>query len=91
MTNIYTKKKKKKIRPYIYIYSSQSETEEQGIINVSNVRIDYNRALEQMIKVGYMCKCFLKGDTQCLYSVTTYFPYIQTTMHIFYKQIQNLI
>lgn len=44
---------KKKIRPYIYIYSSQSETEEQGIINVSNVRIDYNRALEQMIKVGY--------------------------------------
>ena len=45
---------KKKIRPYIYIYSSQSETEEQGIINVSNVRIDYNRALEQMIKVGYI-------------------------------------
>lgn len=41
------------IRPYIYIYTNQSETEEQGIINVSNVRIDYNRALEQMIKVKY--------------------------------------
>jgi kinesin family protein 1 len=40
------------IRPYIYIYTNQSETEEQGIINVSNVRIDYNRALEQMIRVS---------------------------------------
>ena len=38
-------------RPYIYIYSSHSETDEQGVINVSSVRIDYNRALEQMIEV----------------------------------------
>lgn len=87
MTNIYALKK---IRPYIYIYSSQSETEELGIINVSNVRIDYNRALEQMIKVGYIL-IRIERDTQCLYSVTTYFPYIQITMHTSYKQIQNLI
>jgi hypothetical protein len=40
-------------RPYIYIYSSTSETEELGIINVSTVRIDYNRALEQMIQVRF--------------------------------------
>lgn len=38
-------------RPYIYIYSNHSETDEQGVINVSSVRIDYNRALEQMIEV----------------------------------------
>ncbi|CDS10964.1 hypothetical protein LRAMOSA03229 [Lichtheimia ramosa] len=37
-------------RPYIYIYSNHSETDEQGVINVSSVRIDYNRALEQMIE-----------------------------------------
>lgn len=52
----FLKKKMTKVlffcRPYIYIYTSQSETEEQGIMNVSNVRIDYNRALEQMIKVS---------------------------------------
>ncbi|KAG0170479.1 kinesin-like protein Klp8 [Apophysomyces sp. BC1015] len=36
-------------RPYIYIYTNQSETDEQGVINVSSVRVDYNRALEQMI------------------------------------------
>lgn len=39
-------------RPYIYIYSNHSETDEQGVINVSSVRIDYNRALEQMIEVS---------------------------------------
>lgn len=38
-------------RPYIYIYSNESETDEQGIINVGSVRIDYNEALEQMIQV----------------------------------------
>ncbi|KAI9318181.1 hypothetical protein BX666DRAFT_2026588 [Dichotomocladium elegans] len=37
-------------RPYIYIYMDQSEKDEQGMINVSSVRIDYNRALEQMIE-----------------------------------------
>ncbi|KAI8142449.1 hypothetical protein BJV82DRAFT_714044 [Fennellomyces sp. T-0311] len=37
-------------RPYIYIYMNHSETDEQGVINVSSVRIDYNRALEQMIE-----------------------------------------
>ncbi|KAI9317238.1 hypothetical protein BX666DRAFT_1857633 [Dichotomocladium elegans] len=37
-------------RPYIYIYANNTETEELGLINVSSVRIDYNRALEQMIE-----------------------------------------
>ncbi|KAI7874930.1 kinesin-domain-containing protein [Lichtheimia hyalospora FSU 10163] len=36
-------------RPYIYIYTNRSETDEQGVINVSSVRIDYNRNLEKML------------------------------------------
>lgn len=39
-------------RPYIYIYKDYSETDELGVINVASVRIDYNRALEQMIQVS---------------------------------------
>ncbi|KAG2206312.1 hypothetical protein INT47_007326 [Mucor saturninus] len=36
-------------RPYIYIYTNDTETDEQGVINVGSVRIDYNEALERMI------------------------------------------
>ncbi|KAG1468889.1 hypothetical protein G6F56_003576 [Rhizopus delemar] len=36
-------------RPYIYIYANETESDEQGIINVASVRIDYNEALEHMI------------------------------------------
>ena len=39
-------------RPYIYIYTNRSETDEQGVINVSSVRIDYNRNLEKMLNVS---------------------------------------
>jgi kinesin family protein 1 len=39
-------------RPYIYIYSNDTESDEQGVINVASVRIDYNEALEQMIQVS---------------------------------------
>jgi kinesin family protein 1 len=38
-------------RPYIYTYTNDTETDEQGVINVGSVRIDYNEALEQMIQV----------------------------------------
>lgn len=38
-------------RPYIYIYSNDTESDEQGVINVASVRIDYNEALEKMIQV----------------------------------------
>lgn len=38
-------------RPYIYIYANDTESDEQGVINVASVRIDYNEALEKMIQV----------------------------------------
>ena len=38
-------------RPYIYVYTNRSETDELGVINVSSVRVDYNRELEKMINV----------------------------------------
>lgn len=41
-------------RPYIYIYTNDTETDEQGVINVGSVRIDYNEALERMIDVSYI-------------------------------------
>lgn len=53
-------------RPYIYIYTNQSETEEQGIINVSNVRIDYNRALEQMIKRNNVFSIYTNNNAYIL-------------------------
>lgn len=40
-------------RPYIYIYTNENESDEQGVINVASVRIDYNEALEQMIQVSF--------------------------------------
>lgn len=51
-------------RPYIYIYMDQSETDEQGVINISSVRIDYNQALEQMIEVSSINGHWLEG-LQC--------------------------
>lgn len=39
-------------RPYIYIYTDDKESDEQGVINVASVRIDYNEALENMIQVN---------------------------------------
>lgn len=44
------------LRPYIYIYTNRSETDEQGVINVSSVRIDYNRNLEKMLNVSDLHK-----------------------------------
>ncbi|RUS28986.1 hypothetical protein BC938DRAFT_481206, partial [Jimgerdemannia flammicorona] len=37
-------------RPYIYIYANQSETDEQGVINLASVRIDYKKDLEDMLQ-----------------------------------------
>lgn len=40
-------------RPYIFIYTNETESDEQGVINVGSVRIDYNEALEKMIQVSF--------------------------------------
>ncbi|CAO3676662.1 unnamed protein product [Rhizopus microsporus] len=53
-------------RPYIYIYTNQLETEEVGIINVSTVRIDYNRALEQMIERNNVFSVYTNNNAYIL-------------------------
>ncbi|ORZ22364.1 hypothetical protein BCR42DRAFT_368208 [Absidia repens] len=37
-------------RPYIFIYFDESEKDDTGIINVTSVRVDYNRDLEKLIQ-----------------------------------------
>ncbi|CAH1762191.1 4166_t:CDS:10 [Entrophospora sp. SA101] len=37
-------------RPYLFIYESQKETEEQGVINLGSVRVDYKKDLENMLE-----------------------------------------
>lgn len=37
-------------RPYMFIYGNQSETDEQGVINLASVRVDYKKHLEDMLK-----------------------------------------
>ncbi|KAL9553778.1 hypothetical protein MBANPS3_003124 [Mucor bainieri] len=49
-----------------FVLRSQSETEEQGIINVSNVRIDYSRALEQMIKRNNVFSLYTNNNAYIL-------------------------
>ncbi|KAI8373212.1 uncharacterized protein BYT42DRAFT_501092 [Radiomyces spectabilis] len=53
-------------RPYIYIYADASETDNQGIINVSSVRIDYNRALEQMIQRTHVFALYTSNNAYTL-------------------------
>ncbi|KAG0040939.1 kinesin-like protein Klp8 [Podila clonocystis] len=36
-------------RPYMYIYSNNSETDDLGVINLTHVRVDYKRDLEEML------------------------------------------
>ncbi|KAG0202571.1 kinesin-like protein Klp8 [Mortierella sp. GBA30] len=36
-------------RPYMYIYASSSETEELAVVNLTHVRVDYKRDLEEML------------------------------------------
>ncbi|CAO3594878.1 unnamed protein product [Absidia cylindrospora] len=37
-------------RPYIFIYFDEREKDDTGIINVTSVRVDYNRDLEKLIQ-----------------------------------------
>ncbi|KAF9319375.1 kinesin-like protein Klp8 [Podila horticola] len=36
-------------RPYMYIYCNNSETDELGVVNLTHVRVDYKRDLEEML------------------------------------------
>ncbi|ORY91101.1 hypothetical protein BCR43DRAFT_558842 [Syncephalastrum racemosum] len=53
-------------RPYIYIYKDYSETDELGVINVASVRIDYNRALEQMIQRSHVFALYTNNNAYTL-------------------------
>ncbi|KAI7905643.1 uncharacterized protein BX663DRAFT_500459 [Cokeromyces recurvatus] len=53
-------------RPYIYIYTNQSEVEERGIINICNVRIDYNQALEELLKRNYVFSIYTNNNAYIL-------------------------
>ncbi|KAI8331620.1 hypothetical protein EDC96DRAFT_527066 [Choanephora cucurbitarum] len=57
-------------RPYIYIYSDDTESDEQGLINVSSVRIDYNEALEQMIQRENVFALYTNNNAYTLQSGT---------------------
>src|ERR1700759_5057147 len=39
-------------RPYMYIYCNNSETDELGVVNLTHVRVDYKRDLEEMLNVS---------------------------------------
>jgi hypothetical protein len=73
-------------RPYIYIYSDDKESDEQGVINVASVRIDYNEALEKMIQViPYSFFFDMYIILIYLYSEPMYLLFIPTTMPIPYN------
>ncbi|KAI8080303.1 uncharacterized protein B0P05DRAFT_596612 [Gilbertella persicaria] len=57
-------------RPYIYIYSDDTESDEQGVINVASVRIDYNEALEQMIQRENVFALYTNNNAYTLQSGT---------------------
>ncbi|KAI7852557.1 hypothetical protein BDC45DRAFT_443497 [Circinella umbellata] len=53
-------------RPYIYVYTNRSETDEQGVINVSSVRVDYNRELERMIDRNHVFSLYTNNNAYTL-------------------------
>ncbi|GAA5798984.1 hypothetical protein HPULCUR_004393 [Helicostylum pulchrum] len=55
-------------RPYIFIYSNESESDEQGVINVGSVRIDYNEALEKMIQRANVFALYTNNNAYTLQS-----------------------
>ncbi|EIE78438.1 hypothetical protein G6F46_008278 [Rhizopus delemar] len=57
-------------RPYIYIYSNDTESDEQGVINVASVRIDYNEALEQMIQRSNVFAVYTNNNAYTLQAET---------------------
>ncbi|KAF1796402.1 hypothetical protein V8B55DRAFT_1029637 [Mucor lusitanicus] len=57
-------------RPYIYIYSNDTESDEQGVINVASVRIDYNEALEKMIQRTNVFALYTNNNAYTLQSGT---------------------
>ncbi|KAI9268325.1 hypothetical protein BDA99DRAFT_558482 [Phascolomyces articulosus] len=53
-------------RPYIYVYTNRSETDEQSVINISSVRVDYNRELEKMINRNHVFSLYTNNNAYTL-------------------------
>ncbi|CAG8518363.1 22733_t:CDS:10 [Dentiscutata erythropus] len=53
-------------RPYLFIYESQKETEEQGVINLASVRVDYKRDLEDMLQRQHVFAIYTNNNAYIL-------------------------
>ncbi|KAG0055319.1 kinesin-like protein Klp8 [Gryganskiella cystojenkinii] len=49
-------------RPYMYIYASNSEMEELAAVNLTHVRVDYKRDLEQMLELEFVFAIYTSSN-----------------------------
>ncbi|GJJ78576.1 kinesin family member 1 [Entomortierella parvispora] len=53
-------------RPYMYIYTNHSETDELGIVNLTQVRVDYKSDLEQMLNRRFVFAIYSSSNAYLL-------------------------
>ncbi|KAI8089150.1 uncharacterized protein BX664DRAFT_332300 [Halteromyces radiatus] len=53
-------------RPYIYIYAHQNEQDELGVINISSVRVDHNKALEKLLQRHHVFSLYTNNNAYTL-------------------------
>ncbi|KAF9389640.1 kinesin-like protein Klp8 [Podila verticillata] len=53
-------------RPYMYIYASNSETEELCVVNLTQVRVDYKRDLEEMLNRHFVFAIYTTNNAYLL-------------------------
>ncbi|GBC06139.1 hypothetical protein RclHR1_06640017 [Rhizophagus clarus] len=57
-------------RPYLFIYESQKETLEQGVINLSSVRVDYQKCTEEMLQRQNVFAIYTNNNSYMLQAST---------------------
>ncbi|CAG8781404.1 9689_t:CDS:2, partial [Acaulospora morrowiae] len=57
-------------RPYLFIYESQKETEEQGVINLASVRVDYKKDLEDMLQRQHVFAIYTNNNAYILQAIS---------------------
>ncbi|CAB5354698.1 unnamed protein product [Rhizophagus irregularis] len=57
-------------RPYLFIYESQKETVEQGVINLSSVRVDYQKCTEEMLQRQNVFAIYTNNNSYMLQAST---------------------
>ncbi|KAF9199366.1 kinesin-like protein Klp8 [Haplosporangium sp. Z 27] len=50
-------------RPYMYIYTNSSETEELGIVNLTQVRVDYKQELVDMLQRSFVFALYTPSNS----------------------------